>query len=417
MHVSKRRLWPQILVSLVLTCLATGLVLRLTWQERSWRELQSFDTRWLLVALGLMLAAWLADAWRLQAMGRGMGYRVPLLVALRTNLLGYFLSAITPFTIGGGPLQVYSLYRAGLPVGHAAAAVVGSGFIAHLSLALLGLLLVFGLGLTVSADPVVDGVVRWALLIYTAGLFALTVLLWQVHRARRVIGRIASSVLRLFGKPERAQARAAAVDAAVVELSHGLRQVVGRWGGWVLAGAAAYQLYFILLFSTVPALAKGLGSNPPYWHVVAVQVPIYLLGSIIPTPGASGGLELGMAAGLLDHVPEYEIGIIVAAWRLLTYHVTLLVGGAVLVWFVRGVGRVARSDAGSAQIDFGPGGFETLTGGGTVTLAVGESEMLPADGVETPAMCNGSAASARPKSPTEPPGPLAGSSPDPSIPA
>jgi len=344
LHVPKRRLWPQILVSLALTGLATGVVLRLTWQERSWRELQSFDTRWLLVALGLVLGAWVADVWRLQAMGLGMGYRIPFRVALRTNLLGYFLSAITPFTVGGGPVQIYSLYRAGLPVGHAAAAVMGSGFIAHLSLAILGLVLVFGLDLTVSADPMVDEIVRWVLLIYAIGLFALTMLLWQVHRARRVIGGIVYRALRLFSHPERARARASAVDAAVVELSHGLRQVVGRWGGWALVGAAAYQLYFLLIFSTVPALAKGLGSNPPYWHVVAVQVPIYLLGSIIPTPGASGGLELGLAAGLLNHVPEYEIGIIVAAWRLLTYHLVLVVGGVVLLFFVRGsAGRTARA--------------------------------------------------------------------------
>lgn len=352
MQVPKRRLWPQVLLALCLTALATGLVLRMTWQEGSWRALASFDIRWLLVALGLMLAAWAADVLRLQAMGLGMGYRIPAWVALRTNLLGYFLAAITPFTIGGGPLQIYSLYRAGLPVGHAAAAVMGSGFIAHLSLAVLGLLFVFGLGLEVSADPVIDSVVRWTLLAYTIGLFALTVLLWQVHRARRVIGAITLGVLRIFMETGRAHARAAAVDAAVVELSRGLRMVVGRWGGWALAGAAAYQVYFLCLFSTVPALGVGLGADPPYWRVVALQVPIYLLGSIVPTPGGSGGLELGMAGVLLGHVPDYEIGIIVAAWRLLTYYLPLAVGGIVLAMFVRssvgdGPGQAER-DAGSA---------------------------------------------------------------------
>src|SRR5690606_8283622 len=165
---------------------------------------------------------------------------------------------------------------------------------------------------------------------------------WSVRG--RGVGGLAYRARRLFRHPERARVRASGVDAAVVELSHGLRQVVGGWGGWALVGAAAYQLYFLLIFSTVPALAKGLGSNPPYWHVVAVQVPIYLLGSIIPTPGASGGLELGLAAGLLNHVPEYEIGIIVAAWRLLTYHLVLVVGGVVLLFFVRGsAGRTARA--------------------------------------------------------------------------
>lgn len=342
MHTPHRRLWPQVLLSLALTALATGIVLRLTWQEGSWKALESFDARWLLVALLLVLTAWLADVGRLQAMGRALGYTIPARVALRTNLMGYFLSAITPFTVGGGPLQIYSLFRAGLPAGHAAAIVMGSGFIAHLSLAWMGMGLVFGLGLTISADPRLNEIVRWLLLAYTIGLMILTWTLWNVDRGRRLIGGLVRGVLRLFGDKERAAARAGAVESAVMDLGQGLRQLAGRHLGWALAAAAAYQVYFLALFSTVPALAVGLGTQPPYWHVVAVQVPIYLLGSIIPTPGGSGGLELGMAGGLLGHVPDYEIGIVVAAWRGLTYYLVLAVGGLALLLFVRG--NVGKSE-------------------------------------------------------------------------
>lgn len=100
----------------------------------------------------------------------------------------------------------------------------------------------------------------------------------------------------------------------------------------------------------MPALAAGLGARPPYWHVVAVQVPIYLLGSIIPTPGGSGGLELGMAGGLLGHVPDYEIGIVVAAWRVLTYYLVLAVGGLAVFNFARGnVGQGAAPVGGGVS--------------------------------------------------------------------
>ncbi|HEY8418202.1 MAG TPA: lysylphosphatidylglycerol synthase transmembrane domain-containing protein [Limnochordales bacterium] len=336
MQTPHRRLWPQILLSLALTALATGIVLRLTWQDRSWRALQSFDARWLVIAFGLVFAAWLFDMWRLQVMGRGIGYRISARVALRTNLLGYFLSAITPFTVGGGPLQIYSLYRAGLPAGHAAAIVMGSGFIAHLSLALMGLLLVFGLGLTVSADEGINNIIRWLLLIYTVGLMILTLMLLNVGRGRRLLGGLVRGVLRIFGSRDKVEARAAAVEAAAVEMGQALRRVTGHHLGWVLVAAGLYQLYFLAWFSTVPALAVGLGARPPYWHVVSVQVPIYLLGSIIPTPGGSGGLELGMAGGLLGHVPDYDIGLIVAGWRFLTYYFVVAAGGLVLAFFVRG---------------------------------------------------------------------------------
>jgi len=339
LQTPNRRLWPQIVLSLALTAFATGIVLRLTWQDRSWRALESFDARWLLIAVGLVLAAWLFDMGRLQAMGRAVGYRISARVALRTNLLGYFLSAVTPFTVGGGPLQIYSLFRAGLPAGHAAAVVMGSGFIAHLSLALMGMLLVYGMGLTVSADEDLNNIIRWLLLIYTIGLTILTLMLWNVDRGRRLLGGLARGVLRIFGNRDKAEARAAAVEAAALEMGHALRHVTEHHFGWVLTAAVLYQLYFLAWFSTVPALAVGLGARPPYWHVVAVQVPIYLLGSILPTPGGSGGLELGMAGGLLGHVPDYDIGLIVAGWRFLTYYFVVAVGGVVLAFFVRSAMR------------------------------------------------------------------------------
>src|SRR5690606_16325267 len=157
-----------------------------------------------------------------------------------------------------------------------------------------------------------------------------------------LVGALARGVPGRVGHRQRAAARAAAVERAVAEMGQGLRALAGRHAAWALAAAAAYQLYFLAWFSTVPALAAGLGARPPYWHVVAVQVPIYLLGSIIPTPGGSGGLELGMAGGLLGHVPDYEIGIVVAAWRGLTYYLVLAVGGLALLLFVRG--NVGKSE-------------------------------------------------------------------------
>lgn len=351
MHLPGKRLWLQIVIAVLLTGAATGLVMRETWRDDSWTALRTFDARFLLAAALLVILAWIADMARLQAVCRALGYRVEPSTALRTNLLGYFLSAITPFTSGGGPLQVYSLTRAGVPVGHGTAVVLVSGFIAHLSLALAGIGLVFGTNVTISFHPGIDPWIRGGVLIYTGGVITLAFLVWHVDRARRFIRAVVRGVLRFATDAERVHAAAAAVDRVVVDLHNGLRKAARR-RGWALLGFAAYFVYFLTMFATVPVLAAGLGGTPPFWAATAIQVPIFLFASVLPTPGGTGGLEFGLARALAPYLPTAQIGIVVATWRLLTFYAVVAVSGIAMLLFIRSeLARVAGNGVTMGQSD------------------------------------------------------------------
>lgn len=319
--------------------------MRETWEDDSWLAISSFDPRFLLAAAGLLVLAWIVDAGRLQAVCRAMGYRVSTGAALRTNFLGYFLSAITPFASGGGPLQVYSLTRSGVPIGYGTAAVLLSGFMAHFSLAVTGIFLIFVSDVTIRFDPRIDQWIRAGVLIYTGVVLTLAFLVWRVERGRRFIQAVVRWVLRIGTDGERVRAAAAVVDRVIVDLHQGLRTAAKR-RRWALLGLVAYFVYFATFFSIVPTLAAGLGAAPPFWDVASLLVPVYLFASILPTPGGTGGLEFGLARGLLSYVPAAQIGIIVATWRLLTYYAVVAVSGGVVLIFARAeLARAARRAA------------------------------------------------------------------------
>lgn len=315
-----------------------------TWQDDSWAALRTFDTRLVLAAFGLLVAAWCVDAFRMNAMTRALGYKISPWIVLRTNLLGYFLSAITPFTAGGGALQVYSLARAGLTVGHGTAAVLVSGFIAQFGLALAGIFIVFGFNVSISGDPRLEQIIRLGVLVYAIVVIALVWLTWHIDKGRKVIAAVVRGVLRFVVDGSKVRKAAVTVDRTIVDIHRGLHEMLGQRSLWALVAAMASVVHYAVQFAIVPVLALGLGISVSFPLLIAVQVPIFLLASILPTPGGSGGLEFGLAGALLQHVPPGQVGIIVVAWRLLTFYFVLAVGGLVALAFVRSeLGRAAAA--------------------------------------------------------------------------
>lgn len=336
MQLNRKRIGTQIIAAVLITAAAIGGVVYVTWQDDSWDALRGLD-RWVLAgAVGLVFLGWAVDGWRMQAMGRAVGYDVSFRTALRTNLLGYFMSAVTPFTAGGGALQVYSLSRAGLTVGHGTAAVLVTGFIAQLGLALASVVIVFGFGVTVFPDPRLEQLVRIGVVVYALVVLALVRLAWRIDRGRKFIATVAGGAVKFVTDEDKARRVVAAVDGVVVDIHKGLHLMFGRWrGGWAAAGTLLTMVYHAMQFAVVPLLAYGLGQEVPLMPWMAVQTPVYLLASVLPTPGGSGGLEFGLAGALLHWMTPGAAGVVVVVWRIVTYYFVLAVGGVAAFSFLR----------------------------------------------------------------------------------
>ena len=65
----------------------------------------------------LVLLSWMCDAGRFCALSHAAQERVPFSMGIVLTWLNYFGSAVTPMQSGGGPFQVYVLYKKGVPIG------------------------------------------------------------------------------------------------------------------------------------------------------------------------------------------------------------------------------------------------------------------------------------------------------------
>ena len=314
-------------IAAALTLATLAVVLWLTWEPGSLRHLAAIHPRVVAGAVGLMATTWAIGGLRAWVVARALGYRASYPTALRASLVGAMTSGLTPFTGGGGAAEAAVLSRdAAIPYSVAMASVTAAGVINQ------GVLLLVSLGLVFSPVPLpglpaVRTVLRWVLGVYGLGLAGVVAALFRLQwlaepveallsRVERVLPHVAARVRALRMKTRR----------FLISMADAFRTVMQTRPSTVAAVAIAYLVYDVLLFAVAALLLSSLGGELPAPVVIAAQFPLFLLGGVIPTPGASGGLEAAMAAIAAPYLPSGAVGIFVAAWRFLTYYLTLIAG-------------------------------------------------------------------------------------------
>ena len=279
---------------------------------------------WLAATVVLWLIATGSDGLRLAVLSRAGEHRIGILRSCEVILVGYFMAAITPFQVGGLPLQLYSMHKWGISPGRASAMLLTRGilfygmvfvsapFIAyHLgvsSLLLRVLSTYIGVVVTVGAAVIVFGFA-----------FPGVIRRWRDSSARKEKpGRIRRLLTKGLAESEHFIA--------------GLRLFLrGRNFGYLAVAAGLTIVYGVTYFGMSASLLAGLGVLHGVDALRAVGINSLLTAVLlfVPTPGAGGVAEAG-AAGLYAMLcPRYMLGIFVVLWRLFSFYFGAITGGAV----------------------------------------------------------------------------------------
>ena len=83
-----------------------------------------------------------------------------------------------------------------------------------------------------------------------------------------------------------------------------------------------------------PVLLIGLGGTPFFIRGFILQTIMFLILPYIPTPGATGAAELGFVTFFSPFVPWHFLGILLLAWRFLTFHSFIIIGSIITLKLV-----------------------------------------------------------------------------------
>ena len=296
-------------------------------------HLAAFSWRFVLFGLALVVCDLVLSGARIYIFAASVCPKISFLSSVQASLANIFLGGVTPSQTGGGPGQIYVLYKEGMNVFDA---MVVSFIGCFLGTAIF--FPVCGLAVTIFAEPsaidfrlqyVVKGSILAFSLIVVLSVTALVrpvkfqAAVDSLLRRTPALGRwlekkgTLRSWVTLFGRYH---------DLWMFFLRRGRRILLG---GFLLTG-----LVYFNKFAIAYVVLKGLGISAPFWEVVYAQLVMMLIFYFSPSPGASGIAEVSVAAVMGNIIPHGYEGAFVLLWRFFSLYAALVVGAVVLFRYV-----------------------------------------------------------------------------------
>lgn len=283
-----------------------------------------------ILALGVMVALpWFADTLRVQIWLRFLNKHERFTDVFRMTLATEMASAMSPAAIGGSGAKLGWLISRGLAPGVASSIMALNAledtlfFVIALPLALL---LSSPTAAGVSLEKIWN-LVQAQNLTGSRNLSFILIGILVLYFVARITWSLLPSSWRTRVMNWKEKARQ---QSLLAKQTFRLMLTQGRWR--FVATVLLSGLHWGCRFSMLTVLLAGLHHTVDPFNFFASQWLVFMLMKIIPSPGGAGGAELAFLLFYRSMLPENLLGLLVGAWRVLTF--TLPVGLATLIFLV-----------------------------------------------------------------------------------
>lgn len=285
----------------------------------------------LLFAALMYTISIILDALRTKLLSKVAKTKIKYPKCVENTLLGLYTSAITPFSMGGQPFQIYHLFKMGMSL-ESASMVVGIKFITSFTTT-LGLvfffLLLYGKKLisTTASSLIIYGGMVLTVSMY---MFFLLLILNKDLTHRIFTSKFMVKILSIILRKRKEQVLQKAVQS-VSKYFELINQLWKQSKKTVFLNIVI-TLGEIFLVHTVPyVVATSLSSlrisYPQFFGaIITMTVVVYF----VPTPGSSGGVEAAFYMMFRNMCSPAVVSATILLWRFLTFHLVILIGTILL---------------------------------------------------------------------------------------
>jgi uncharacterized membrane protein YbhN (UPF0104 family)/tRNA A-37 threonylcarbamoyl transferase component Bud32 len=308
--VQLERIRVRSILTLVASIFAAYIIVGELGSKNFGQVIRHSDWRWVLVALALSVVTYIGAAWSLS------GFVLEKLRLVRTflaQLAGSFVTLVTPAAVGGVALNIRYLTKSKVAPADAASSVGVSqvfAFALHLLLLITFITLTGGSRSTSIKPPSWSYIALAVLGAVILGVLALPAGRRLVRsRVAPALGQVIPRLLDVAQKP--------------VKLAEGV-------------GGALLLTFSYILCLDVSLLAVGY-SRANFFAIAVVYLTGSALGSVVPTPGGLGAVEVALSGGLttIAHVSSAYALSAVLLFRLITFWLPIPFGWVAMNYLQR----------------------------------------------------------------------------------
>lgn len=315
---------------LVFTIGVSSFILLTSVDRRTFALLLGADKRALLVALVLVVLSWCFDALRFCAVARAASENISFRFGLILTWLHYFGCAVTPMQTGGGPFQIYVLYKEKMPIGKGVAITLTRTLLTMLLLGLVVPLAVILEPDLLKGHHILTGFFSYVVIFVCFSWTIVVISLFRPQIIKRW-GQVIILFLKRIGlvKPRSVLFMIRRIHREIDNYNMNFRLFFTS-GRSFFVKAVIYSFFHLLfLFSVLPVLICSVGIEFNYVQTILTQGVFLFILYFVPTPGASGFAEGGGAVLFSLLVPWNMAGVMAIMWRLFTEYLAILMGAVI----------------------------------------------------------------------------------------
>ncbi len=292
-------------------------------------NISKVNVTWFALAIVFMIAYWGLEALILYLFVKTKKKNYSFFAVLRVSMIGQFFNAITPFSSGGQPMQLYAMTKDGISSGEAGSMLVMKFIVYQVVLTVYSLIIiVFKYSFFASH---VDKFMLLAVLGFVVNSFVVIMLYSFTHYAEYT-KKIIHGTIKLCAKVKlckNTDDMESKIENELIYFREHSKDL--KSNPKILFFASIFTVFQLTVFFMIAYLIyRSFGGTGNLTNIVAANAFVTMITSFVPLPGASGGAEVSF--GMLFAI--FIRGQILPAiflWRFVTYYLNIIVGGLVSI--------------------------------------------------------------------------------------
>ena len=246
-------------------------------------------------------------------------------MALNLNIMTKFFNGVTPFSLGGQPLQIYRLNKEGVSVTKSILILVENFIILQITMVIMCILfLIIGFTFNIMPNGFILYITILGVLITIITLLIAMFSCLKTNIAKKV-GYFFIDKLKFIkdkeDKKEKWSSKCTEYSLGYKELIKDKKFIIKC----IILNFAYMAIYFMVPFFAFKALHSDMNINFIYSLIFGAF--IYVSSCFVPIPGASVGAEYSFIHYFEIIVKEAFIIPGLLLWRFITYYIPMITGG------------------------------------------------------------------------------------------
>lgn len=322
-------------INIVVLVLITILVLYFSLKD-NFKEVinQILTMNWiyLLIAFLFLFLFFTFKSLSIYSFGKKINKDFKFIQAIQLVLRTQFFNAVTPFATGGQPYQIYYLKHCGIDYASSTSIVLQNFIVYQIALVILGLIALFTNQVLdiFNSSKFLARLIALGFIINTLVIIVMFVVAFSTKLNKKIIGfgiKILTKLKLVKNKEEKLKEW----DNNINDFHNSAKKLLDDKktfiGNIIFNFIALCCLYIIPLFVLY---SMGEFNVINGWITVVVSAYVMIIGSFVPIPGGSGGLEFGFVTFYGNFITGSKLSATMLVWRFITYYFSMILGAVAL---------------------------------------------------------------------------------------